>query len=210
MGAAAATLDTSPRARLSLRFSRYAPAPNKLTSMDEASPTPEQPDHRTYTAMTQEGEAAVGRVAIWAAYVEQHLVDLCAELINGNNAVVGHTVTANMRASSMIQLAKKLLVESDTTSTENRASTMVALTEAKAALEQRNKILHATVGGSLVEGTTTFWNSRRKRFTSGPLVGQLEAAQHSPVELDAIGARLYKAMDDLWECYLSISHRGEK
>jgi hypothetical protein len=178
-------------------------------SMDEASTAPERPEHRTYTAMTQEGEAAVGRIAIWAAYVEQHLVDLCAELINKGDATVGHTVTANMSASSMIHLAKKLLAESDTTA-ENKAGTLAALTEAKAALEQRNKILHATVGGSLVEGTTTFWNSRRKRFTSGPLLGQLEAAQHSPAELDAIGARLYKAMDDLWECYLSVSFWGEK
>jgi hypothetical protein len=178
--------------------------------MDEASATPERPKHRTYTAMTQEGEAAVGRIAIWAAYVEQHLVDLCAELINESDAAVGHAVTANMSASSMIQLAKKLLVESDTTSAENKATTLAALTEAKAALEQRNKILHATVGGSLIEGTTTFWNSRRKRFTSGPLVGQLEAAQHSPEELDAVGARLYKAMDDLWECYLSVGYRGDK
>ncbi|WP_146617522.1 hypothetical protein [Arthrobacter globiformis] len=178
--------------------------------MDDASATPELPDHRTYTAMTQEGEAAVGRIAIWAAYVEQHLVDLCAELINEGNAAVGNTVTANMSASSMIQLAKKLLLESDTTSAENKAVTLAALTEAKAALEERNKILHATVGGSLVEGSTTFWNSRRKRFTSGALAGQLEAAQHSPAELDALGARLYKAMDDLWECYLSVSSRGEK
>jgi hypothetical protein len=108
------------------------------------------------------------------------------------NAAVGHNMTANMSASSLIQLAKKLLGESDTTSAQNKAITLAAPTKAKAALEQRNKILHATVGGSPVEGTTTFWKSRRKRFNSGPLVGQLEAAQHSPVELDAIGARLYK------------------
>ena len=97
--------------------------------------------------MTQEGEAAVGRIAIWAAYVEQHLVDLCAELINDSNAGIGHAVTANMSASSMIQLAKKLLVESNTISAENKTETLAALVEAKSALEQRNKILHATVGG---------------------------------------------------------------
>lgn len=161
--------------------------------------------------MTQEGEAAVGRIAIWAAYVEQHLVDLCAELINGSNLVVGHTVTANMSASAMIELAKKLLAESDTTSAENKAITVAALTEAKAALGQRNKILHATVGSSLVEGNTAFYNSRRKKVpgTAGKL-HQLEVALHSPAELDAIGARLYKAMDDLWECYLSVSFERGK
>lgn len=42
-----------------------------------------------------------------AAYVEQHLVDLCAELINEGNAAVGHAVAANMSASSMIQLGEE-------------------------------------------------------------------------------------------------------
>jgi len=169
--------------------------------MDEA--TSELPDHRTYTAMNAEGEAAVGRIAIWAAWVEQHTVDLCAELINEDHSV-GNIVTANMSASGMIQLAKKLATESEWVEAETKADTLAALNEAKAALEQRNSVLHATVGGSLLEGKTAFWNSRRKRFRTGKLVGQLEAAHHDPAELDEIGERLYKAMDAVFESYLSV------
>ncbi|MCW2763698.1 MAG: hypothetical protein JWR85_3899 [Marmoricola sp.] len=172
--------------------------------MDEKQATLELPDHRTYTAMTMEGEAAVGRIAIWAAWVEQHLVDLCAELINGDNLVVGNIVTANMSASALIQLAKRLVFESETVSPETKADTLAALTEAKAALEQRNKVLHATVGGSLLEGKTAFYNSRRKRFGTGELAGQLEAAHHGPADLDEIGARLYRAMEDVFEGHLAI------
>ncbi|MBD1540553.1 hypothetical protein HC749_20635 [Arthrobacter sp. S13_S34] len=162
--------------------------------------TPEEPDHRRYTAMNAEGEAAVGRIAIWAAYVEQNLVDLCASLIN-SNPKVGHAVTANMSASSMIQLAKKLLSESKDVSADKKARTLAALTEAKAVLELRNKILHATVGGSFVKGKTAFYNSRRKTVpgVAGRLP-QLEAALHGPEDLDEIGARLYKAQEELWDC----------
>lgn len=161
---------------------------------------PEKPDHRRYTAMDAEGEAAVGRIAIWAAYVEQNLVDLCASLIN-SNFEVGYAVTANMSASSMIQLAKKLLSESQRVSPKNKARTLAALAEAKAALEQRNKILHATVGGSLEKGKTAFHNSRRKKAPAAAgKLPQLEAAFHGPEDLDEIGARLYRVQEDLWDC----------
>lgn len=103
-----------------------------LRAMNAEPATPEKPDHRRYTSMTTEGEAAVGRIAIWAAYVEQHLVDRCAGLINGSNFEVGYAVTANMSASSMIQLARKLLSESETVNPANKARTLAALTEAKA------------------------------------------------------------------------------
>jgi hypothetical protein len=91
-------------------------------------------------------------------------------------------------------LRKKLLAESDTVVPEVKVTTLAALNESKAALEERNKVILATIGGSLVEGKTAFW-SRRK----------IEAAHHSPADLDEIGARLYKAMDDVWNSYLSIS-----
>jgi hypothetical protein len=148
--------------------------------------------------MTLDGEAAVGRIAIWAAFVEQNLVDLCASLIN-NDFEIGYAVTANMSASSMIQLSKKLVSESKTVSDEERAEVLAMLAEAKAALEQRNKILHATVGDFMLEGKTAFYNSRRKK---GPAAAgqqpQVEAAFHGAEDLDEIGARLFKVSEDLW------------
>lgn len=135
-------------------------------------------EHRIYTGMALDGEAAVGRIAIWAAFVEQNLVDLCASLIN-SDFEIGYAVTANMSASSMIQLAKKLVSESKIVSDQDRAEALALLAEAKAALEQRNKILHATVGDFMFEGKMAFYNSRRKK---GPAAAgqqpQVEAAFH--------------------------------
>ena len=155
--------------------------------------------------MSAEGEAAVGRIAIWAAHVEQGLVDLCASLIN-SNFEVGYAVTANMSASSMIQLAKKLVSESETASAKNKAHTLAALTEAKAALEQRNKILHAAVGSSLEKDKTAFYNSRRKKAPAAAgKLPQLEVAFHGLEDLDEIGARLYRSHEDLWECVFLLA-----
>lgn len=167
--------------------------------------TSELPDHRSYTSITMEGEAAVGQIAIWAAWLEQNLVDLCAELINGRDLSIGHAVTANMSTASMISLAKKLVSESATISPEDKARTLAVLVQAKAALEQRNKVLHATVGGTLEPGMTAFYNSRRRMVpgVDGKLP-QLEAALRSPSDLNDIGAQVHKAMDDVWECHASF------
>src|SRR5438874_1059456 len=47
------------------------------------------PDYRTYTSMSMEGEAAAGRIAIWAAWLEQTLAYFCSALINGSTGVGG-------------------------------------------------------------------------------------------------------------------------
>lgn len=153
--------------------------------------------HRAYVGTTSEGEAAVGRIAIWAASVEENLADLCASLITSDSEV-GYAVTANMSASQMIQLSRRLVTASKTASDKDRAEVQALLTEAKAALEQRNKILHATVGELMLEGKTGFFNRRKK----GPAaVGQQphwETTWHRVEELDEIGARLFRVSEELW------------
>lgn len=159
-----------------------------------------EPEHHLFSGMTMEGQAAVGRIAIWAARVEENLVAMCASLIN-SNVEIGHAVTANMSASSMIDLAKRLAAESETLSPEDKADFLAALREAKAALGQRNKILHAATGELIFNGKTTFTNTRRKKVTvAAGQLPQVEAASHSPEDLDEIGARLYRASEDLWGC----------
>lgn len=158
---------------------------------------PEIEGHRAYVGTTSEGEAAVGRIAIWAASVEQNLADLCARLINSDTEV-GYAVTANMSSSSVIQLVRKLVTDSKTASDKDKAEVLAMLTEARAALEQRNKILHASVGELMFEGKTVFFQRRKK----GPVpVGQSpawESTMHGLEELDEIGARLFKVSEDLW------------
>ncbi|MUU69695.1 hypothetical protein [Pseudarthrobacter sp. GA104] len=154
--------------------------------------------HRTYTGTTPEGEAAVGRIAIWAASVEDNLVELCARLINSDNREAGYAVTVNMSASSVIQLARKLVTDSNKVSEKDKTEVLAMLTEAKAALEQRNKILHGRVGELMFEGKTTFFHRRRK----GPVpVGQNPGWHSTSLgleELDKIGARLFDVSEDLW------------
>lgn len=57
----------------------------------------------------------------WCAWLEPTLVDLCAELINGDKPGIGHAVTANMSASVTVQLAKTLVNESASISKQNKA-----------------------------------------------------------------------------------------
>jgi hypothetical protein len=176
-----------------------------LRSMETTTGTTELPDHRKYTAMETEGEAAVGRIALWCAWLEQTLVDLCAELINGDNLGIGNAVTLNMSASGMVQLAKTLIYGSDSISEQNKAEAAIRLAAAKVALEKRNGVLHSAVGSSLLEGKTAFWNGKRKRFKKDhPEAGKLMYVQLSLEELDEIGASIYKAMDEL--ASLNLGH----
>ena len=125
--------------------------------------------------------------------MEDNLVQLCAFLINSTDADVGHAVTANMSASATIQLAKKLVTDSKRINAQDGAELLEMLTEAKAALELRNGILHATVGEIMIEGKTVFFNRRRRQQDDA-------AALHGVEELDEIGARLFRVSEDLWGC----------
>jgi hypothetical protein len=105
----------------------------------------------------------------------------------------------------MVQIAKTLVKESTAISATLKAETDDALNAAKAALEARNGVLHAPVGGSLLEGKVTFWNGKRKRFKDDhPKAGELMAVHLGTEELDQIGASIHKAMDDLFHCGLRL------
>lgn len=167
--------------------------------MNVTTDTTDLPEYRTNTAMDAEGEAAVGRIALWCAWLEQSLVDLCAQLINADNSGIGHAITANMSAAGMVQLAKTLVRESSSVSEQNKAEALVVLTDAKAALEKRNGVLHSAVGGSLLAGKTTFWNGKRKKFKEDhPEAGRQMYVHLGFEELDEIGASIYETMDRLY------------
>lgn len=154
--------------------------------------------HRLWVGTTPEGEAAVGRIAIWAASVEENLVELCVSLINHLDPEVGYAVVANMSASSMILLARKLATDSDAVRDEDRAEVQAMLTEAKAALEQRNKILHASVGEVMFGGKTAFRHRRKKGAVASGTQPRWETTLRGLDELDEIGARLFRVSEDLW------------
>ena len=175
-------------------------------AMEATTEATELPDHRDGTAMDTEGEAAVGRIALWCAWLEQALVDLCAKLINDDNARIGYAVTANMSASGMVQLAKTLISGTDSLSEQSKAEALAILTDAKVALERRNGVLHSVVGGSFVEGKAAFSNGKRKTFKVGhPQAGNQMYVLLGFEELDEIGASIYKTMNDLYSLDLQIN-----
>lgn len=133
-------------------------------------------------------------------------MDLCVSLINEKHSEVGRLITANMSASGRADLAKQLVSESTVISAETKAATQAALIAAKAALVARNRVLHAPVGSSLHEGKNAFYNGKRQTFVDDHGRTAMKAEHLSTEELDAIGAGIYKAMDDLFECHLSIVH----
>lgn len=157
------------------------------------------PDHQDLTAMPLENEAAVGRIALWAAWVENAIGIVCGALVNNEFPVVGNVVTANMRAAAMADLAKNLLKEARAMPEQQRDQILAALVEGKAALEQRNRVLHASVGGSLFPEKTAFYRRKRdfqRNFWAGDPVTEHLGFE----ELDAIGKRLYDAANALLDC----------
>ncbi|MDV2980534.1 UNVERIFIED_CONTAM: hypothetical protein Q9R71_25480 [Actinomycetes bacterium ARC8] len=154
--------------------------------------------HRAWVGTTPEGEAAIGRIAIWAASVEENLVHLCSRLINIDDHEIGYAVTANMNASAVIDLARRLVIDSKTTSDEDRADVMAMLTEAKAALVERNRILHASLGELMLGGKMLFRSRRKKGPVPDGENPRWESTLRGLDELDAVGARLFNVSEDLW------------
>jgi hypothetical protein len=154
--------------------------------------------HRAYVGATPKGEAAIGRIAIWAASVEENLVHLCVRLINADDHKIGYAVTANMSASAVIELVRKLVIDSKTTSDEDRVEVMAMLTEAKAALVERNRILHASLGELMLEDKMLFTSRRKKWPVPDGENPRWESNLRGLDELDEVGARLFNVSEDLW------------
>lgn len=154
-----------------------------------------QPAHRTETSLNLEGEAAVGRVAIWAAWLEASLAELTSTLLNGVNGA-GSAVTNELASSKLIDLSKRLLKNKYANiPQELQDKTLNAINKASAALQRRNQILHATVGGSLTPGMTAF-HSRKRPGT---------AQHHSVDELDVMGEQLHTSMNEIFDCAFEVA-----
>lgn len=153
-----------------------------------------QPKHRTYTSLEPEGEAAVGRVAIWAAWLETSLADLVSSLLDSMTGA-DTIITGDMMASRLIEFSRKLLKnEYAKIPSALQVKTSDALTKASAALKQRNQILHGVVGGTLIPGSTAF-HDRKHPGT---------AHLHNAEELDLMGERLHASMEEIYDCSSEI------
>ena len=153
-----------------------------------------QQPHLSYTALTPEGEAAVGRIAIWAAWLEFSLSHLVITLLNGSYGA-SSIVTRDSTASKLIELSKKLLKNKDAKiPPELQARTSTLLADAAAALKDRNEVLHGMSGGSMIPGSTAFTNRKRPD----------EVALYNAEELDNIGKRLHCTMEEIYECAFDL------
>jgi hypothetical protein len=159
---------------------------------------PEMQGHRVFVGAAPEGEAAIGRIAIWAASVEENLAHLCARLINTDDNDIGYAVTANMSASSVIDLARNLVVGSKAVSDEDKVELVATLAEARAALVERNRILHASLGEIRMGGKMLFTSKRKKGPVPEGENPRWESIWRGLDELDAVGARLFNVSEELW------------
>lgn len=139
------------------------------------------------TSLTVDGEAAMGRIAVWAAYLEQNLADLVGEVIGDSG--MGRTITERMPASQTIDLLSKLMAAVSGISSADRGHILATLRDAKAALRERNAVLHSLVGSTLDGDGASFSSYRRK---------EAHFQIRTDAELDAIGEYLHKVG---WEIF---------
>jgi hypothetical protein len=123
----------------------------------------------------------MGRIAVWAAYLEQNLADLVGELLG--DLKMGQAITEGMTSSRTTDLFSKLFDEVAGIFPQDQQYVSTTLCEAKAALKERNAILHAQVGSASAAGAASFNSYRRREFHS-----QIR----TDAELDVIGERLHK------------------
>ncbi|GAA1118372.1 hypothetical protein [Arthrobacter flavus] len=139
------------------------------------------------TSLTDAGEAAMGRIAVWAAYLEQNLADLVGEVLG--DLRMGRAITEGMTPSRTIDLVNKLFDEVPGISPEENQRVSATLREAKAALKDRNAVLHAQVGSAFAADAASFSSYRRR---------ERHSQTRTDAELDAIGERLHKVG---WEIF---------
>lgn len=146
------------------------------------------PDHIAYTSLDIEGQAAVGRIALWAAWVEFSIAWLCNYLIS-DRYEKGAVVTRNMSAGGMLKLSREL-VKASPQLKEDSTRILDLLTRVQSALDDRNEVLHGSVGGALdaLNGDRLAAFHSRKNNQAVLLTND---------QLDRKGKRLHELLDEL-------------
>jgi hypothetical protein len=110
------------------------------------------------TQLTPEGEAAVGRIAIWAAMAERNLVDLIRFLEGTDSAT--NKKNATLSGSDAVKKNRKLVRDSAVLLPDERNEVCRVLDEVRKLLQERNAVIHAMVGTSARAGAATFRSPR--------------------------------------------------
>lgn len=110
------------------------------------------------THLTPDGEAAVGRIAIWAAAAERNLVDLISFLEGTDLATNRKNVT--LTASASVKKNRILVRDSPVLLSDEQSKVYGVLDNVGELLRERNAVIHAMVGTSAEAGAATFRSPR--------------------------------------------------
>lgn len=111
------------------------------------------------THLTPEGEAAVGRIAIWAAAVEQNLVDLI-RFLEGTDLVTNKKKNVTLTASASVKKNRILVRDSAVLLPDEQREVYRILDKVGELLRERNAVIHAMVGTSAKADAATFRSPR--------------------------------------------------
>lgn len=123
--------------------------PNIGVMITEGNPIAAVDNHRA-TQLSMEGEAAIGRIAVWASLLERNLEELTQRLRGSSPS------DAPLSGSRAITEAKALTRGCAALKPADAAQIMKVLKESKELLKSRNIVIHAVVGTSMKRGAATF------------------------------------------------------
>lgn len=144
-------------------------------------------DHRI-TQLSATGEIAIGRIAVWSSLLERNLGELAQRL---SEFSLAEPPSPGSRA---IKAARRFLKSCVLLSPVESKQILKVLNESYELLEQRNHVIHATIGTSLHPGALTFRNQRKN-------LDQI----HTDEDLDAIAKQLHGLAWDVFDCSMTVA-----
>lgn len=153
--------------------------------MIENSPSAAATDHKA-TQLSAEGEAAIGRIAIWAAHLERHLAEL-------EQRLKGPTSRYSLFAGRSIKETRSLIRSNALLEQAEKLQILRVLADAKKSLDRRNSVIHAAIGSSVKPGAATF---RGQNYPDRTL---------SANELDNIAKRLHESSWNVFDCSMVVA-----
>jgi len=161
---------------------------NRLTLvvvMIEGNPIAAVTSHRA-TQLNAEGEAAIGRNAVWAGHLERNLAELEQRL------EVSQPKSYQSAARSL-KAARSLIHASELLASDDKLQMLGVLDEAKKLLNTRNAVIHAVIGSSMSPGAVTFRGKPEDpdRFLNAD-------------ELDSIAKQLHETAWNVFDCSMVV------
>ena len=154
--------------------------------MDKGNPIAGVTSHRV-TQLSTEGEAAIGRIAVWAGHLERNVAELEQRLRVPQSK-------SSQFAGRSVRAARTLIKASDLLEPPDKLQMLGVLDEAKKLLDTRNSVIHAVIGTSMTPGAATF----RGRPEDPDRILTAE-------ELDDIAEQLHEVAWNVFDCSMVVA-----